>query len=147
MINFLAKSDNSKYFSFFVKKNLKQAGAELCQAQFKSGIAMQEVKLSPCPLYSSCQLIVSHLHTLSDNPNEQCLIEGKPILEIPNKVYGLLTLDEQWLRNKLSQVRDLPPLIWRICRHLSGGSAATYLEDLPPLICRICHHLSGSLWK
>jgi hypothetical protein len=46
----------------------------------------------------------------------------------------LLTLDVNWLRNKLSRVRDLPPLIWRICRHLSGGSAATYLGDLPPLI-------------
>jgi hypothetical protein len=37
-----------------------------------------------------------------------------------------------------SQVRDLPPHIWRICHHLSGGSAATYLEDLPPIIWRIC---------
>ena len=46
----------------------------------------------------------------------------------------LLTLDVNWLRNRLSQVRDLRPLIWRICGHLSEGSAATYLEDLRPLI-------------
>ena len=58
------------------------------------------------------------------------------MLEMPNEVMYLvlLTLDVNWLRNKLSRVGDLPPLIWRICRHLSGGSAATYLGDLPPLI-------------
>jgi hypothetical protein len=30
--------------------------------------------------------------------------------------------------------QDLRPLIWRICGHLSGRFAATYLEDLRPLI-------------
>jgi hypothetical protein len=31
----------------------------------------------------------------------------------------------------------------RICGHLSGKPAATYIEDLRPLIGRICGHLSG----
>ena len=63
---------------------------------------------------------------------------------MPNEVMYLLllTLDVNWLRNRLSQVRDLRPLIWRICGHLSEGSAATYLEDLRPLIWRICGRLS-----
>jgi hypothetical protein len=73
------------------------------------------------------------------------------MLEMNNEVIYLvlLTLDVNWLRNKLSRVSDLPPLIWRICptyledlpplfwmiyHHLSGGSATTYLEDLPPLL-------------
>jgi hypothetical protein len=58
------------------------------------------------------------------------------MLEMLNEVMYLVfsPLDVSWLRNKLSQVKDLQPLIWRICGHLSGGSAATYLEDLLPLI-------------
>ena len=51
------------YISIKNDKILKQAGAELCQAQFKSGLAIQEVRLSATK-YPASQVSKSFIYTV-----------------------------------------------------------------------------------